>query len=198
MGAEMDIETKKYIDGLNRERIPWNRMFTAYGTAEHYNGLLAVLEQTHEIEQWNKTFNQLSDFEHQSTMFPPAPFALVFLVRILKRLLQESADEIAEKLIGQFMYYTDVCNDAEAMEHAEPLNRFSDLLDEKYLLSEDDPEEDLQRVYEDPDAVPDELFFSLYHYSKIVLSEVPDILDQYGKFSSESRQLRNMFGQTNR
>ena len=84
------------------------------------------------------------------------------------------------------------------MEHAEPLNRFSDLLDEKYLLSEDDPEEDLQRVYEDPDAVPDELFFSLYHYSKIVLSEVPDILDQYGKFSSESRQLRNMFGQTNR
>ena len=41
----MDVETKKYIDGLNRERIPWNRMFTAYGTAEHYNELLAVLEQ---------------------------------------------------------------------------------------------------------------------------------------------------------
>ncbi|MBR4455061.1 MAG: hypothetical protein IKS32_02415 [Solobacterium sp.] len=194
----MDIETKTYIDGLNSERIPWNRMFTAYGTADHYSELLAVLEQTFDIEEWNKTFNQLSDFEHQSTMFPPAPFVLVFLVRILKRLLQESADDIAEKLIGQFMYYTDVCNDAEAMEHAEPLSRFSDLLDDKYLLSEDDPEEDLQKVYGDPDAVPDELFFSFYYYSKIVLSGIPDILDQYGKFSAESKQLRNMFRQTKR
>jgi hypothetical protein len=35
----MDTATKKYIDSLDRRSIPWNRMFTAYGTAEHYNGI---------------------------------------------------------------------------------------------------------------------------------------------------------------
>lgn len=35
----MDTATKNYIDSLDRRSIPWNRMFTAYGTAEHYNGI---------------------------------------------------------------------------------------------------------------------------------------------------------------
>ena len=37
----MDTATKNYIDSLDRRSIPWNRMFTAYGTAEHYNELLS-------------------------------------------------------------------------------------------------------------------------------------------------------------
>ena len=80
----MDKATKNYIDSLDRRSIPWNRMFTAYGTAEHYNELLSVLEETTDEVQWKKTFTRISDFEHQSTMFPPAPFVLVFLVRICK------------------------------------------------------------------------------------------------------------------
>lgn len=191
-GADMDIDTKKYIDSLDMESIPWNRMFTAYGTAEQYPELLGVLAETRDIEQWKKTFNRLSDFEHQSTMFPPAPFVLVFLVRILRKLLSGgTADEIAEKLVGQFVYYTDVCSDAEKLEHAQPLSHFSDLLNDEYLLSEDDIEEDLERIYADPEAVPDQLFYSFYYYTRIVLSQVPDILDQYGKFPEESRELRN-------
>ena len=102
----MDIDTKKYTDSLEIESIPWNRMFTAYGTAEHYPELLGVLAESRDIEQWKKTFNRLSDFEHQSTMFPPAPFVLVFLVRLLEKLLSEgAADDIAETLAGQFVYY---------------------------------------------------------------------------------------------
>ena len=37
----MDTAIKNYIDSLDRRSIPWNRMFTAYGTAEHYNELLS-------------------------------------------------------------------------------------------------------------------------------------------------------------
>ncbi len=191
-GAEMDIETKKYIDSLDIKSIPWNRMFTAYGTAEQYPELLSVLAETTDIEQWKKTFSRISDFEHQSTMFPPAPFALVFLIRILQKLLSGgTADDIAEKLTGQFVYYADVCSDAEKLEHAQPLHHFSDLLNDENLLSEDDIEEDLERIYADPEAVPDQLFYSFYYYARIVLSQVPDFLDQYGKFPEESRELRN-------
>lgn len=178
---EMDSDTKNYIDGLDRRDIPWNRMFTAYGTAEHYNELLSVLEETTDEELWTKTFNRISDFEHQSTMFPPAPFVLIFLVRILqKRRQDESADRIVGKLIDQFMYYADVCSAAEEMEHAQPLGHFRDLLNDENLLPENCTEEDLDRVFEDPDTVSDELFYSFYYYSKIVLSQVPDILTTSG------------------
>lgn len=188
----MDTATKNYIDSLDRRNIPWNRMFTAYGTAEHYNELLSVLEETTDEEQWKKTFNRLSDFEHQSTMFPPAPFALVFLVRILQKLLQDpSAYGIVKKLIDQFMYYAEVCCGAEEMEHAQPLSHFEDLLDDGNLLPENCTEEDLDGIFEDPDSVSDELFFSFYYYAKIVLSKVPDILDQCGMFPEESKELRN-------
>ena len=163
----MDTATKNYIDSLDRRSIPWNRMFTAYGTAEHYNELLSV------------------------PMFPPAPFALVFLVRILQKLLQDaSAYGIVKKLIDQFMYYAEVCCEAEEMEHAQPLSHFGDLLDDGNLLPEDCTEEDLDEIFENPDAVSDELFFSFYYYAKIVLSQVPDILDQCGMFPEESKELR--------
>lgn len=188
----MDIDTKKYIDSLDIKSIPWNRMFTAYGTAKQYPELLGVLAETRDFEQWKKTFNRISDFEHQSTMFPPAPFVLVFLVRILRKLLSEgTADDIAEKLTGQFVYYAGVCSDAEKLEHARPLNHFSDLLNDENLLSEDDIEEDLERIYADPEAVSDQLFYSFYYYARMVLSQVPGILDQYEKFPEESRELRN-------
>ena len=87
----MDTAIKNYIDSLDRRSIPWNRMFTAYGTAEHYNELLSVLEEITDEVQWKKTFTRISDFEHQSTMFPPAPFVLVFLVRILQKHLQDGS-----------------------------------------------------------------------------------------------------------
>ena len=139
-----DIAVKRYIDCLDKGSIPWNRMFTAYGTAENYCELLSALEQTLDTEQWEKYYNRLSDFEHQSTLFPPAPFVLTFLVRILQQLLRNgNADAIVKKLLGRFLYYADLCNTAESMDHAEPLRQFSDLLNDENLLPEDHTEEDL-------------------------------------------------------
>ena len=187
----MDAETKNYIDSLEATNIPWNRMFTAYGTAGHYAELLSELEQITDVDEWKKTFNRISDFEHQSTMFPPAPFVLVFLIRILEKKLKEKADDIVEKMIDQFTYYTDICIDAEHMEHARQLEHFSDLLDDQNLLPEDCTEEDLLDVFENPDTVSDELFYSFYHYSLIVLSLIPNILDHYKRFPNQNKILKN-------
>ena len=78
----MDFAAKHEIDRFDKQQIPWRRMFTAYGTAENDCEYLSVLEQTLDVQEWKKTFRKLSDFEHQSTFFPPAPFALVFLVHV--------------------------------------------------------------------------------------------------------------------
>lgn len=194
--VDMNKEIKDYIDNLNYKDIPWHRMFTAFGTAEGYDELLSILEQIHDVEEWKKIYYKISDFEHQSTMCPPAPFVLVFLVRILEKILNsntKSDKKIAGILINQFIYYTEVCTDAENEDHAQPLDNFSDMLNEKYLLSEEVTEDELDEIYENPDAVPDDLFYSFYHYSKIVLSQVSGILDKSGKYSSESEKLKAMF-----
>ena len=188
----MDAETKKYIESLEAGNIPWNRMFTAYGTAGHYTELLSDLEQITDVDEWKKFFFKISDFEHQSTMFPPAPFVLIFLIRILEKKLEEKADDIVEKMIDQFTYYTDICIDAEHMAHARQLEHFSDLLDDQNLLPKDYTEEDLLDIFENPEAVSDELFYSFYHYSLVLLSQIPDILDRHKKFANESRKLRDM------
>ena len=79
-------------------------------------------------------------------------------------------------MIDQLTYYTGLCDDAENMEHSQPLDHFWDLLDDENLLPEDCTEEDLDQIFENPDAVSDELFYSFYYYSGIVLAQVPDIL----------------------
>ena len=187
----MDADTKAFIDNLDITSVPWRRMFTAYGTAERYAELFSELEQAADADQWQKIFFRLSDFEHQSTLFPPAPFALVFLVRMLRNRLEDGKpDEIANRMIDQFVYYVGICVRAEQLEHARQLDHFWDLLDDQNLLPEGYTEDDLLNVFEDPEAVSDELFYSFYYYSLLVLSQVPDILDRSGMFSEESKRIR--------
>lgn len=187
----MNPAVKHSIDGLDKQNIPWRRMFTAYGTAEHYCEYLSVLEQTHDTEVWKQTFRKLSDFEHQGTFFPPAPFALVFLVRILQKRLQDGdAPEIVEMLTDQLRYYAALCGNAEQLQHARALDNFLALLDDRYLLPEAYTEDDLFEVFEDPEAIPEEQFYSLYYYAGLVLAQVPALLDQAGGLPGRSETER--------
>ena len=60
-------------------------------------------------------------------------------------------------------------------------------------------DEDIRRfvpdeVFETPEEAEETaLFCSFYYYSMTVLSQIPDILDKYGKFSKESKNLREEF-----
>lgn len=164
---------REYIDSLKTGDIPWDRMVTAYGTAEKYPEYLAVLDSMQNIDEMNEALNSVSDFEHQSTLFAPAPFALVFLMRIFEKAKQTDTPEaewLASELDKSFSYYLEVCNesiDAEWFEGVQQLPNFSDMLDEKYLLPEDYTEDDLEEYYEN--FMPDDCFYSLYYYSGILL-----------------------------
>lgn len=170
---------KDYVKSLNIDDIPWHRMVTAYETAEKYPEYLAILDSMRNIDEMNKALDSVSDFEHQSTLYTPAPFVLVFLVRIYEKAKNKNTPE-TEWLVNQlnkcFKYYLEVCTDADNMEHAEPLENMSDILNDKYLLPEGvnlydyDDEDEFEELNEK--LFSEDLFYSLYYYTRIILKEV--------------------------
>ena len=132
----------------------------------------------------DKIFNEI---EHQSTLWHATPFALLFLARIFMRALaatgknanknnqnaaasrndeNEAAGFIAARLGGFFAFMIEICDDADKISHAAPLASFSDMLAEKYLWPQSDEDDEVrweEHFYDD------ELFYSLYFYSRAVL-----------------------------
>ncbi|WP_297949503.1 hypothetical protein [uncultured Campylobacter sp.] len=78
----------------------------------------------------------------------------------------KAAGFIAARLGGFFAFMLEICDDADKISHAAPLASFSDMLAEKYLWpqSDEDDEERWEEHFYD-----DELFYSLYFYSRAVL-----------------------------
>lgn len=78
----------------------------------------------------------------------------------------EAAGFIAARLGGFFAFMIEICDDADKISHAAPLASFSDMLAEKYLWpqSDENDEERWEEYFYD-----DELFYSLYFYSRMVL-----------------------------
>lgn len=136
----------------------------------------------------SKIFNEI---EHQSTLWHATPFALLFLARIFmyaravagknanknnqnaaadgnadKSRQNDAAGFIAARLGGFFAFMIEICDDADKISHAAPLANFSDMLAEKYLWpqSDENDEERWEEYFYD-----DELFYSLYFYSRAVL-----------------------------
>lgn len=137
----------------------------------------------------SKIFNEI---EHQSTLWHATPFALLFLARIFMQARavagknanknnqnavaeingknengeNEAAGFIAARLGGFFAFMLEICDDTDKISHAAPLASFSDMLAEKYLWPQSDEDDEVrweEHLYDD------ELFYSLYFYSRAVL-----------------------------
>lgn len=142
----------------------------------------------------NEIFNKI---EHQSSFWHATPFTLLFLVRIFMQARatagknanknnqnttadingknencenakgeNEAAGIIAARLGGFFAFMLEICDDADKISHAAPLASFSDMLAEKYLWPQSDEDDEVrweEHFYDD------ELFYSLYFYSRAVL-----------------------------
>ena len=78
----------------------------------------------------------------------------------------EAAGIISARLGGFFAFMLEICDDADKISHAAPLASFSDMLAEKYLWPQSDEDDEVrweEHFYDD------ELFYSLYFYSRAVL-----------------------------
>ena len=180
----MDTVTKQYIETVKVSDIPWHRLTTTYGRATDFPAHLEVLWDMKNVDAIDAAGEELAqNIEHQSTLWHATPFAMVFLLRIFKKALEEkSQNEVAhylvEQLVDLFTVIAECIRDGLMLEHADPLPKFEDMLNEEYLWSEEyDEDEDILR-YEEEEVFPDDLFFSFYYYSLQVLLLCKPLLDK--------------------
>lgn len=171
----MDTVTKQYIETVKVSDIPWHRLTTTYGRATDFPAHLEVLWDMKNVDAIDAAGEELAqNIEHQSTLWHATPFAMVFLLRIFKKALEErTQNEVAhylvEQLVDLFTVIAECIRDGLMLEHADPLPSFENMLNEEYLWSEEyDEDEDILR-YEEEEVFPDDLFFSFYYYSLQVL-----------------------------
>ena len=180
----MDTVTKQYIETVKVSDIPWHRLTTTYGRATEFPAHLEVLWDMKNVDAIDAAGEELAqNIEHQSTLWHATPFAMVFLLRIYKKALEErTQNEVAhylvEQLVDLFTVIAECIRDGLMLEHADPLPKFEDMLNEEYLWSEEyDEDEDILR-YEEEAVFPDDLFFSFYYYSLQVLLLCMPLLDK--------------------
>ena len=180
----MDTVTKQYIETVKVSDIPWHRLTTTYGRATDFPAHLEVLWDMKNVDAIDVAGEELvQNIEHQSTLWHATPFAMVFLLRIFKKALEErTQNEVAhylvEQLVDLFTVIAECIRDGLMLEHADPLPNFADMLNEEYLWSEEyDEDEDILR-YEEEEVFPDDLFFSFYYYSLQVLLLCKPLLDK--------------------
>ena len=184
----MDTVTKQYIETVKVSDIPWHRLTTTYGRATDFPAHLEVLWDMKDVDAIDAAGEELAqNIEHQSTLWHATPFAMVFLLRIFKKALEErTQNEVAhylvEQLVDLFTVIAECIRDGLMLEHADQLPNFEDMLNEEYLWSEEyDEDEDILR-YEEEEVFPDDLFFSLYYYSLQVLLLCKPLLDKNNKY----------------
>ena len=184
----MDTVTKQYIETVKVSDIPWHRLTTTYGRATDFPAHLEVLWDMKDVDAIDAAGEELAqNIEHQSTLWHATPFAMVFLLRIFKKALEErTQNEVAhylvEQLVDLFTVIAECIRDGLMLEHADPLPNFEDMLNEEYLWSEEyDEDEDVLR-YEEEEVFSDDLFFSFYYYSLQVLLLCKPLLDKNNKF----------------
>lgn len=180
----MDTVTKQYIETVKVSDIPWHRLTTTYGRATDFPAHLEVLWDMKNVDAIDAAGEELAqNIEHQSTLWHATPFAMVFLLRIFKKALEErTQNEVAhylvEQLVDLFTVIAECIRDGLMLEHADLLPKFEDMLNEEYLWSEEyDEDEDVLR-YEEEEVFPADLFFSFYYYSLQVLLLGKLLLDE--------------------
>lgn len=181
----MDGATKKYIESVQIVDIPWHRLTTSYGRATDFPEHLEVLWDMKDIDAIDAVGEELAqNIEHQSTLWHATPFALIFLLRIFKKSIEEQghnevARYLSEALVDLFIVIAESIRDSLMLEHADQLPNFEDMLNEEYLWSEEyDEDEDILRYEEEEEVFPDDLFFSFYYYSLQVLLLCKPLLDK--------------------
>ena len=184
----MNATTQTYIETVKVSDIPWHRLTTTYGRATDFPAHLEVLWDMKDVDAIDAAGEELAqNIEHQSTLWHATPFALIFLLRIFKKAVEEQGhNEIARYLVKElaelFIIIAECIRDGLMLEHVDQLSNFEDMLNEEYLWSEEyDEDEDVFR-YEEEEVFSDDLFFSFYYYSLQVLLLCKPLLDKNSKY----------------
>lgn len=180
----MTKETKKYIQMVTLEEIPWHRLPTVYGRATDFPKYIKILQKMEDKKAMAEAGEALViNMEHQDTFWQATPFALIFLLRVFKEAVEERGrNEFAAYLVSEllelFVILAKVIHEVEKMAHSAPLPQFTDMIREVYLWSEDYDEAADELRYEEDEVFPDDLFYSFYYYTYQALLAYQPLFEQ--------------------
>lgn len=190
-----------YINTRTIDEIPWHRLGTAYGLATDFPSYFHTLFEMENVPSVQEALESLeSEIEHQSSLWHVTPFAMIFLGRILQESLAkqektECTDYLVREILSFFCTVAECYHDAE--EHGEILHlpKFSDLLDETYLVPENEEDEDFyDNVYDYfyfEKEFSEEFWYSFWYYSYQVILAYRPLLEKLStsSYHEEADQL---------
>ena len=193
MDALVSYDELSFINTIELEDIPWERLICTNGRALHIPKLLQELS-TLDPQVASKALRDLSlEIEHQATLWTVAPFALIFIGRCGDQL--QAVDEPQRLKLQQlqvdlseyFQELLEICHEFLSSSYSDPAKIFSswaEFFKDEHLLpplnsasdaaseAEDDGEEDDYADDVDWESdLPDspELLASCYAYSQRIL-----------------------------
>ena len=175
-------DTHNFIEQLTLEEVPWHRLTTPYGRGDELAKLLNDLSFLRSQEAVESLVRKISYLiEHQGTLWHVTPFATVFLARIFKcALVDATINPVASQAVNHigalFAVLLESIHDAQALEHADPLPKFADLLAEAVLWPDDEEDDELR--WEEEEVFSDSMFYSFWFYTQEVLIDTFNGLDE--------------------
>lgn len=183
-------DTHDFIDQLTLEGVPWHRLTTPYGRGDELPKLLKDLSSLKNRESVESSVRKISHLiEHQGTLWHVTPFATVFLARIFRSALADaSTNPVAHQVVDHigelFAVLLKSVRDAQKLEHADPLPKFVDLLTEDSLWPDDEEDDELR--WEEEEVFSDSMFYSFWFYTKEVLTNALNGLEEVPQEFTES------------
>ena len=183
-------DTHDFIDQLTLEGVPWHRLTTPYGRGDELPKLLKDLSSLKNRESVESSVRKISHLiEHQGTLWHVTPFATVFLARIFRSALADaSTNPVAHQAVDHigelFAVLLESVRDAQKLEHADPLPKFVDLLTEDSLWPDDEEDDELR--WEEEEVFSDSMFYSFWFYTKEVLTNALNSLEEVPQEFTES------------
>ena len=183
-------DTHDFIDQLTLEGVPWHRLTTPYGRGDELPKLLKDLSSLKNRESVESSVRKISHLiEHQGTLWHVTPFATVFLARIFRSALADaSTNPVAHQAVDHigelFAVLLKSVRDAQKLEHADPLPKFVDLLTEDSLWPDDEEDDELR--WEDEEVFSDSMFYSFWFYTKEILTNALNGLEEVPQEFTES------------
>lgn len=121
----MNATTQTYIETVKVSDIPWHHLTTTYGRATDFPAHLEVLWDMKDVDAIDAAGEELAqNIEHQSTLWHATPFALIFLLRIFKKAVEEQGhNQIARYLVKElaelFIIIAECIRDGLMLEHVD-------------------------------------------------------------------------------
>ncbi|AVK82315.1 hypothetical protein C3943_01545 [Lysinibacillus sp. B2A1] len=154
--------------------IPWQQLTTPYGRG-------TAIPQLIEQEQ----YQQLAELiEHQGTLWQVTPWVLLIL---LKKLARKNTEDISLQEIELYLAVAQAITE-DYLDSAHTVQTMQELLDVKYLWTEDEEDDELEWEEETPRGYEQQASLGYYYFSHLLLQEALPIFTAINAHNKEAAE----------